>query len=98
MAAGGQNRVDLYIYVSPELAAKIKPGNKKSFRVKGRLDEIEINSIALIPIGGGDFIPPCWSACRMIRLHWSSSTACSHPTSVILVNGSKWLKQNLPGT
>lgn len=55
-----------YIPVPAELAAKIKPGNKKSFRVKGKIDEIEINSIALIPIGGGDFILPLNAGIRKV--------------------------------
>ena len=32
------------------------PGNKKSFRVKGKLDDYAIKGIALLPMGNGDFI------------------------------------------
>jgi hypothetical protein len=45
-----------YIDIPSEIAMKLKPGNKKSFRVKGRLDDFEIKAVALIPMGGGDFI------------------------------------------
>ena len=45
-----------YIEIPAELANKIYPDNKKSFRVKGRLDALEISGIALIPMGEGDFI------------------------------------------
>lgn len=45
-----------YIEISAELAAQIKPNCKKSFRVKGKLDAVEINAIALIPMGEGNFI------------------------------------------
>ena len=45
-----------YISVSQKLADKLKPGNKKSFRVKGSLDDHKISGMALIPMGGGDFI------------------------------------------
>jgi hypothetical protein len=45
-----------YIEVPEEYASKLKPGNKKSFRVKGRLDEYPISSVALIPMGEGNFI------------------------------------------
>jgi len=45
-----------YILIPGELAQKLKPGNKKSFRVKGKLDDLTIKSVALIPMGGGDFI------------------------------------------
>jgi len=34
----------------------LKPGNKKSFRVKGKLDDHPIRRVALLPMGEGDFI------------------------------------------
>lgn len=45
-----------YIRVSAALAGQLMPDNKKSFRVKGRLDEHAIKHLALIPMGEGDFI------------------------------------------
>ncbi len=45
-----------YIHISASLAQQLKPGNKKTFRVKGRLDNYPIEGVALIPMGGGDFI------------------------------------------
>lgn len=36
----------------------MKPGFKKSFRVKGLLDEYAIKSVALIPMGDGKYIMP----------------------------------------
>lgn len=45
-----------YIEIPAEIAAKLKPGQKTSFRVKGKLDEYPIKQIALIPMGEGDFI------------------------------------------
>ncbi len=45
-----------YIVVQKAIAEKLKPGNKKSFRVKGTLDEHSIKGIALIPMGEGNFI------------------------------------------
>jgi hypothetical protein len=47
-----------YIDVPAEIALKIKPANKKTFRVKGKLDDLSIKSVALVPMGGGDFIMP----------------------------------------
>jgi hypothetical protein len=44
--------------VSSKVAQKLSKGTKKSFRVKGRIDQFEINQIALIPMGEGDFIIP----------------------------------------
>lgn len=46
-----------YISVPGEIAGKIKPANnKRSFRVKGKIDNHKIKSVALLPMGGGDFI------------------------------------------
>ena len=53
-----------YVLISCSLAEKLKPENKKSFRVKGLLDEIEIYGMALIPMGDGDFILPLKAALR----------------------------------
>ncbi len=53
-----------YIVVSAELAQQLKPGFKKSFRVKGKLDSHTIKQTALIPMGEGDFILPMNAAIR----------------------------------
>lgn len=53
-----------YIDVPEAVAQQLMPGNKKSFRVKGRLDEHGIEGTALIPIGGGDFIIPLNASIR----------------------------------
>jgi hypothetical protein len=45
-----------YILIPAELAGQLKPGHKKSFRVKGRLDQYPIKGVALLPMGEGDFI------------------------------------------
>ena len=45
-----------YIEIPADVAQQLKPGNKKSFRVKGKLDNFKIDGIALIPMGGGIFI------------------------------------------
>ena len=44
-----------YIRIPAALAQQLTP-DKKSFRVKGRLDDHSIQKIALIPMGEGDFI------------------------------------------
>ena len=53
-----------YIEIFAEQAAKLKPDNKKSFRVKGKLDNFSIKGIALLPMGEGDFIMPLNAALR----------------------------------
>lgn len=45
-----------YIVVSAKIATQLKPDCKKSFRVKGKLDDYKIEQVALIPMGDGDFI------------------------------------------
>jgi hypothetical protein len=45
-----------YIRIPAALAGQLKPGNKKSFRVKGKLDDHPIAGMALLPMGEGDFI------------------------------------------
>src|SRR5690348_16127058 len=45
-----------YIDVPAAIAQKLNPDNKKGFRVKGKLDEYPFSMIALLPMGGGDFI------------------------------------------
>ncbi|MEO6328018.1 MAG: YdeI/OmpD-associated family protein [Ginsengibacter sp.] len=45
-----------YIDVPEEIAQKLKPDNKKSFRVKGYLDDYYFEGKALLPMGNGNFI------------------------------------------
>lgn len=46
-----------YIEIPQEIASKIKPGYKKSFRVKGTLDNYAIERTSLLPMGGSFIIP-----------------------------------------
>jgi hypothetical protein len=48
----------MYIEIPAKIAAKIKPDTKKSFRVKGKLDNYLIEKVALLPMGKGNFIMP----------------------------------------
>ena len=45
-----------YIEIPSDIAQQLKPGNKKSFRVKGKLDGLAVNGMALMPMGEGNFI------------------------------------------
>jgi hypothetical protein len=53
-----------FVTIPAEIAKKLKPGFKKSFRVKGTIDKCHIKQTALIPIGGGDYILPLNAAIR----------------------------------
>lgn len=55
-ASQGEKTGWTYINVPASLAEQLKPGNRKSFRVKGKLDNYEISKVALLPMGDGDFI------------------------------------------
>jgi hypothetical protein len=45
-----------YIEIPADLAQQLKPGNKKSFRVRGMLDGLAVKGLALMPMGEGNFI------------------------------------------
>ncbi|GGH20982.1 YdeI/OmpD-associated family protein [Mucilaginibacter phyllosphaerae] len=45
-----------YIEVPADVAQQILPGNKRSFRVKGKLDDLPIAGISAMPAGNGNFI------------------------------------------
>ena len=45
-----------YIEIPAALAQLLNPGNKKAFRIKGKLDDHSFSSVNLIPMGGGDYI------------------------------------------
>jgi hypothetical protein len=45
-----------FVFVPADIARQIKPDCKKSYRVKGRLDAVNIRGLALTPVGEGNFI------------------------------------------
>ena len=45
-----------YIEIPEEIPQKLKPGNKKEFKVKGKLDQYSFQRMSLYPVGGGKFI------------------------------------------
>lgn len=47
-----------YVEIPADIAQQLKPGNKKSFRVRGKLDSYPIAGFALMPMGEGKFIMP----------------------------------------
>ena len=47
-----------YIDIPAEIAHKIKPNFKKSFRIKGTIDKYAFKAAAILPMGEGDFILP----------------------------------------
>jgi hypothetical protein len=53
-----------YIIVPAELASELHGENRRSFRVKGKLDQHKIASVALLPMKEGGFIMPLNAAMR----------------------------------
>jgi len=53
-----------YVEIPSLIASKLFPENKKSFRVKGFLDEHPIKGVALLPMGEGNFIMPLNASLR----------------------------------
>lgn len=47
-----------YIEITEEQAHQLKPGHRKSFRVKGFLDNYALKQTAILPMGNGSFILP----------------------------------------
>ena len=47
-----------YIEVPEKITEQLKPGHRRSFRVKGKLDNHPIKGVALLPMKGGGFIMP----------------------------------------
>ena len=47
-----------YIQISSKLILLLNAGTKKSFRVKGFIDRLPIEKLALLPMGDGNFIIP----------------------------------------
>lgn len=53
-----------YIEIPTELAQQLKPGNKKTFRVKGTIDNFKIEGVSLLPAGDGNFLMAVNAALR----------------------------------
>lgn len=53
-----------YIEISADLAQKLKSGNRKEFKVKGKIDNHPIRQVSLLPMGEGSFIMPLNSTIR----------------------------------
>lgn len=47
-----------YVELPADLCEQLKPGNRKEFKVKGKIDRHPIVRQSLIPMGGGKFIMP----------------------------------------
>ncbi len=62
--AKGEKSGWTYIEIPVDIAEQLKPGNKKSFRIMGKLDKHPISGIAVLPMGNGGFIMPLNASMR----------------------------------
>ena len=53
-----------YVFIPAAIANEIKPDCKKSFRIRGKIDQVSIQGLALVPMGEGDFILALKTALR----------------------------------
>ena len=63
-ASQGEKTGWTYITVPADVSDELLPGMRKSFRVKGRLDDFPIKGVALFPMRGGGFIMALNAAIR----------------------------------
>jgi uncharacterized protein DUF1905/bacteriocin resistance YdeI/OmpD-like protein len=56
--ANGDKTGWTYIEIPEKVSEQIKPGHRRSFRVKGKLDNHAISQVAVMPIKGGGFLLP----------------------------------------
>lgn len=52
----GEKTAWTYVLVPEDLAQQLKPGNKKAFRIRGKIDHHSFEGGSIMPVGGGDFI------------------------------------------
>ena len=47
-----------YVEVPSKIAEELSPNNKRSFKIKGKIDKHSIMAVSLLPMGDGNFILP----------------------------------------
>lgn len=47
-----------YIEIPADIANEVKPNTRKTYRVKGRIDDFALKMVSLLPMGDGGFIIP----------------------------------------
>lgn len=47
-----------YFVIPADMAEKINPGVRTSYRVKGKIDQFAFSGVAVLPMGEGEFIIP----------------------------------------
>lgn len=47
-----------YIEIPADIVQQLKPGNRKEFKVKGKLDTYRLTRVSVMPMGNGSFILP----------------------------------------
>ena len=47
-----------YITIPAAIANQLKPGHRRSFRIKGKIEDAKIEKASILPMGDGDYILP----------------------------------------
>lgn len=47
-----------YFEIPADIVQKLKPGNRKEFKVKGKIDRCALTRVSVLPMGDGSFIMP----------------------------------------
>lgn len=53
-----------FIEIPSDIAGELMPGNRKSFRIKGKMDQHPVEGVSLLPMGQGNYILPVNAAMR----------------------------------
>lgn len=62
--AKGEKSGWTYILIPQDIADELRPGSRKTFRVKGKIDSHAIKAVAAMPMGDGSFILPVNASMR----------------------------------
>lgn len=65
-AKNGEKTGWTFVEVPLDIAEKIKPKTKTTYRVKGKLGALAISQVALVPIGEGNYILPLNAEMRKV--------------------------------
>jgi hypothetical protein len=67
-----------YVFIPSDIAHLLKPNFKKSYRIKGEIDALQIRGLAIIPMGEGNFILPLNAHIRKLLKKEEGATVVLH--------------------
>lgn len=82
-----------YLVIPAATANKMNPGVRKVYRVKGKIDKLSVEKLAIMPRGNGDFIMPINAAMRkglgkrngaIVQVHLETDNSPLKPSAELL--------------